>query len=421
MPRDDFNIDTKRSLALRAGYQCSICSRLTAGPSEESISSVNQTGVAAHICAAAPGGRRYDKNQTPAQRKSIENAIWLCSFHADLIDGDEVEYTIGRLNTIKTRHENRIKLQQSGINTEQGQFTKFEIGNFGSIRQAITLQLTKRNIILGDNGVGKTLICEMIASLANKKRLNRWHKPEWDKDDGYCNMWYCKGDISKFSISISQDNKTKYKLNDVRVPFLDAPCAIFYPRWGLNEFINRIRQKAEKRGIEAKPADDIVYWVARYFKLNRKQLGTVLASMAYSKKYFASGIKINKKENTLDVKYGFERNSDYHDFRGYSGGEKQRILFEICLQIAIFYSKFKPVILLLENTSFGTIDITGLNKILQITLEEDFPFQFIFTSMEKKNILDTRGYMLTELTKKDDGKGIIAVQTDETLTPREAN
>jgi hypothetical protein len=40
---------------------------------------------------------------TTAQRKHIDNAIWLCSDHADLIDRDEVKYTIEALQEMK-RH-----------------------------------------------------------------------------------------------------------------------------------------------------------------------------------------------------------------------------------------------------------------------------------------------------------------------------
>jgi hypothetical protein len=42
---------------------------------------------------------------TPEERKSIANAIWLCSDHADLIDQDEVTYTVEVLRTMKREHE----------------------------------------------------------------------------------------------------------------------------------------------------------------------------------------------------------------------------------------------------------------------------------------------------------------------------
>jgi hypothetical protein len=52
-------------------------------------------GKAAHICGAAPGpgSRRYDSSMTAEERAHIDNAIWLCADHADLIDRDEVTYS----------------------------------------------------------------------------------------------------------------------------------------------------------------------------------------------------------------------------------------------------------------------------------------------------------------------------------------
>lgn len=50
-------------------------------------------GVAAHICAAAAGGPRYDRNMTSNERKSPQNGIWLCQSCAKLIDSDPTQYT----------------------------------------------------------------------------------------------------------------------------------------------------------------------------------------------------------------------------------------------------------------------------------------------------------------------------------------
>jgi len=107
--RDDneFSEPIKRAVALRAGHRCSFsgCGQLTVGPSEESPRAVTNIGVAAHICAASPNGKRYVASMTPKERSDINNAIWLCSNHASLIDRDSVTYTIETLREMKRRHE----------------------------------------------------------------------------------------------------------------------------------------------------------------------------------------------------------------------------------------------------------------------------------------------------------------------------
>src|ERR1700727_2837520 len=107
--RDEFATTTKRAVAARASWHCSFtgCQKPTVGPSEESPKAVANIGKAAHICGAAPGpgSRRYDSSMTPTERAGIGNAIWLCADHADLIDRDEVTYTVGNLQAMKRQHE----------------------------------------------------------------------------------------------------------------------------------------------------------------------------------------------------------------------------------------------------------------------------------------------------------------------------
>ena len=105
--RDDFSQKTKRFVALRAGYMCSFagCSQLTTGPSDESSWAVAGIGDAAHICAASPGGKRYDASMSPKERSHIDNAIWLCANHARLIDRDDVAYAADDLRQMKRAHE----------------------------------------------------------------------------------------------------------------------------------------------------------------------------------------------------------------------------------------------------------------------------------------------------------------------------
>lgn len=109
--RDDFLKSTKNAVAARASWLCSFtsCGRLTVGPSDESPRATTPIGKAAHISGAAPGkgSRRYDPSISPEQRRDIENAIWLCSDHAELIDRDEVTYTVEALRTMKREHEAR--------------------------------------------------------------------------------------------------------------------------------------------------------------------------------------------------------------------------------------------------------------------------------------------------------------------------
>lgn len=128
--RDDFSDPTKRQLERRASGRCSFpgCKQATSGPSDEAPHATTNIGIAAHICAAAPGGRRYSSDMTPAQRSHIDNAIWLCSNHAALIDRDEQTYTVELLRKMKMDYEAACQDEVRGTSLRLGEQDLIGIG-----------------------------------------------------------------------------------------------------------------------------------------------------------------------------------------------------------------------------------------------------------------------------------------------------
>jgi len=135
MNRDDFPRRTKDAVAKRAAYYCSNpkCNKLCIGPAEKNIEDVNYYGKIAHITAASEGGPRYDKNLNSLERKSANNAIFLCSNCADMIDKNEgIDYPKEKLHKWKTSHEERIK---------SGEFNK----HYMKIEEVVNLIEAKKN------------------------------------------------------------------------------------------------------------------------------------------------------------------------------------------------------------------------------------------------------------------------------------
>ena len=114
--RDDFSSDVKRALYSRVGGYCSCpsCPNTTSGPHSDAAKATN-TGVAAHISAAAPGGPRYNPSLTSAQRASAENGIWLCQICAKLIDNDPAAFPEALLLQWKKDAEQAALARQKGI------------------------------------------------------------------------------------------------------------------------------------------------------------------------------------------------------------------------------------------------------------------------------------------------------------------
>jgi hypothetical protein len=115
--RDDFPARVKQALERRAGNRCSFpgCTAQTSGPSREGPEATANTGMACHIAAASggPGARRVVPAMTKADRKSLQNGIWMCRTHGTLIDLDEVRFTIPLLQQWRAAAERRAEIRQA--------------------------------------------------------------------------------------------------------------------------------------------------------------------------------------------------------------------------------------------------------------------------------------------------------------------
>lgn len=118
--RDEFPKTVASSLAKRASYICSNpdCRVYTSAPSDESADKFLYIGKAAHICAAAEGGPRYDNAMTSAERKMAQNGIFLCSNCADVIDKNGgLDFPVERLRRWKEDHDSWVSanLNKRGV------------------------------------------------------------------------------------------------------------------------------------------------------------------------------------------------------------------------------------------------------------------------------------------------------------------
>lgn len=106
--RIDFRPATVRALAQRSAYMCNRCRRLTIAP-DSTPDGILMTGIAAHICAASPGGPRADATLTDNQVRSIDNGIWLCTECSKIVDSDVGQFPVEDLHRIKREHEDWVR------------------------------------------------------------------------------------------------------------------------------------------------------------------------------------------------------------------------------------------------------------------------------------------------------------------------
>jgi hypothetical protein len=94
------------------------CTASTAGPHTDPDKAVN-TGVAAHITAASPGGPRFDASLTNDQRSDLENALWLCQNCAKLVDSDSSRFTAQTLRHWKVRAEAKAQRSLNSLPSQE--------------------------------------------------------------------------------------------------------------------------------------------------------------------------------------------------------------------------------------------------------------------------------------------------------------
>jgi len=139
--RDEFLTTTKEALAKRVNNICSnpSCRAQTSGPQNNPNGVIN-VGVASHITAASPGGKRYNSNLSSEERINIENGIWLCQNCSKLIDSDENKYTTELLREWKKNTENEAldligKTNREPISNNKSENLYFKELTFYEIRK----------------------------------------------------------------------------------------------------------------------------------------------------------------------------------------------------------------------------------------------------------------------------------------------
>lgn len=178
--RDEFSQKVIDVIAKRAFYICSNpdCRAVTIAPSNSDPNKIQYIGIESHITAAAPKGPRYDPSITPRERKSIGNAIFLCSSCAAMIDKNSgIDYPADLIRKWKNEHENCIKdnfnksitrLIQKNVTEKQG--SKIETKIKGKFRKLYKIlfktEPTNINraelITLIDNEIGQDKIAKIL-------------------------------------------------------------------------------------------------------------------------------------------------------------------------------------------------------------------------------------------------------------------
>ena len=233
--RAEFSPRTRELTAQRAGFRCSFpnCERVTIGPNKHPDKSSN-IGIAAHIYGAATsgGGPRGTGGLSKRELQSPQNAIWLCSNHASLIDKHRGEdYPPEKLIRYKELHEARMQHELSGIQTPSGWVDRMKIHSSPLFVDDIEFDFAKLTLIIGGNSIGKTSLCEWLVATTNVQYLERWEKIPIGKKRLSFEVDYNDPEPHTASVSFISDKHPEYKLDGITTNIPNASLKVIFPQY----------------------------------------------------------------------------------------------------------------------------------------------------------------------------------------------
>lgn len=370
--RAEFSEETKRTIAGRAGYQCSFpgCELITVGPGA-SHDDISISGVAAHIYSAANGGPRGTGGLSEEERQEASNGIWLCENHAKLVDNNGGKsYPPSLLLSWKQLQEARTARAQRNLYKPFGWFYEIELGENPVFTSSQKVRLGKVTVIYGFNGTGKTALCERLAGLSDVEQLERWirFEPRQEiKKTTYLVRFFDQLDHA-VRVTIGSHG-IKYTVDDISVPANPLPFKSITITTG---------SLPGRRGEFSQFRGDISY-LSAVFRIPDPVLTNFIPLVATSAGIFVDDVKlatdVDRSSRIFVTMKGRPPNTRFDRL---SSGEQGRVVIELALTMAQFYSRYYPTLLILELGELH-LDDEAVEQYCRALQSKKFEFQTVIT------------------------------------------
>lgn len=232
MPRIEFPEKTKSAVAGRSGYRCSIpdCRRLTIGPGA-GPTDVVKSGIAAHVFSASSAGPRGQGYLTEDELADAENAIWLCSDHAHIVDSrGGAGYSPATLLSLKHLSEARAAREQGSSHAPFYWLQELTLRATPINSPGQKIQLGRVNLVIGDNAGGKTALCEWLAAFVNLEWLSRWRSSFDPTAHTSLELRYYAPEPHLASLATGKDQAVTFSIDGQPVPLIALPVRVVFPQ-----------------------------------------------------------------------------------------------------------------------------------------------------------------------------------------------
>lgn len=362
--RAEFAEKTRYLTAQRAGYRCSLssCGRITIGPGGQPESSFC-IGRAAHIYSAAPGGPRGPGGLTRDELRSPANAIWLCADHADLVDKNRgTDYPPELLLSYKALHEARIARELGGIHTPLGWVERLRVPSSPLFAAPISIDLGKLTLFLGDNGAGKTALCEWLAAVSEPRYLHRWEPIRCGRSRVDIEVRYFDPDSHTARVSFVAQDYPRYLLDGKFTAVPAAPIKVINPG------------EVENSGSDDQPDD--LELLCRVLGLDGYEILALCETLPASGMTDVTRVWFQHDEDGYVLCANVTGTSPGLTFGALSSSERRRVLMTLAILAANQFAERQPTILILDAGAWR-LDTAWLKVYGEVLVSPAIGFQTI--------------------------------------------
>jgi hypothetical protein len=283
-----------------------------------------------------------------------------------------------------------------------GIIKEIEIENLGRFHGTQRLTFAPKTLILGKNTTGKTLLCDMIASL-DDRAFAESQLPISKCATGTVRMTTFGVTTRRWELSLN--DRLTCKLDQRPVPILFGGFNVIYIR-------DIFRRSPLPEDYDPETVSDleknnrILDDLGNYLGFLSSEVLAIVSSLEGEPGFLIGPVRV--VERGIEV---YIRSSGvWLKFGQLSNGERQLLLLDVILRSARFSGETTPTILIIEQNFFHTLDPDNQKHLFRKLAESDGPYQLIVTMYSWPKPLDYEGWRVWELVKSNKSGGDVEIK-----------
>jgi len=395
-----FDAETKKKIGARAGWRCSFpdCGRVTVGPGANP-DEFAQSGTAAHIYSKSENGPRGTGGLSAAERKSVDNGIWLCAHHGQVVDNNRGDkYPAALLRSYKLQHEAQIAAEHEGLPVYR--FQELNIHENPVFRPGSKVKFGKVTLLLGNNATGKTTILRWLDQISPSGRL--WEDDRYRKTDRIHYSVGLRCPTERTVGVIRESDRLTFMLDGKSVLVNPIMTEIIFRHkiahsGMLESYLAHHRRDSDDR--EGKSLDDVAL-LAQYMNINSLLVPNLIPYVSSFVENQMENPRIEERDGLrkifVDDKKRIPENrpTSIHQI---SGSMASRLVLDMQIAMANLMAEVVPTILFLSVPQLH-LDADNLGLYVDLLLSPRIRFQTVLESVHDKAAPSSLGWSIVRLS-----------------------